>query len=210
MDVNLIACPSCSSSHGMTNRDVLRNASEQQGRRWFAIGLELAVVQAAEREPSRFRMTRPAARSLRSRSLAQRRGREPRNWRGSLRRFCDWICARHGAGWGVATLIAVAVAVWRRVDAVQSQNRLGREPRQLRGSRPRRWAKLRDLSDLAAGRSSEAGRFSLGSLDHRQLQSDGESHVVLVAPTRSGKTIAIRHPMAARARRAGDRHVHED
>ena len=109
----------------------------------------------------------------------------PAEWREHMPHGTIWWA---GAGWVVATFIAAAFAVWRCLDSVQSQNRLGREPRQLRGSRPRRWAKRRDLSDLADRRASETGRFSLGSLDHRQLWSDPESHVTLVAPTRSGKT----------------------
>ncbi|MGE3449206.1 MAG: type IV secretory system conjugative DNA transfer family protein [Microbacteriaceae bacterium] len=92
-----------------------------------------------------------------------------------------------GAAWATGTLLALAAGAWRRIDVLASRATLGRRPGQLRGSRPRAWARARDLTELAV-RHQEPGRFTLGRLGRTLLASDPESHVALIAPTRSGKT----------------------
>lgn len=92
-----------------------------------------------------------------------------------------------GAAWALLTLATVVLAAWRRVDSARSRSALGRSSGALRGSRPRSWAKARDLDDLTTRHRDSAG-FSLGTIDHRPLLSDPESHVAVIAPTRSGKT----------------------
>jgi type IV secretion system protein VirD4 len=96
-------------------------------------------------------------------------------------------------GWWAATLwlvvlaFAAATAAWRRLEPLAATNRLGRRPYDLRGRRPRSWARPRDLSPLLiAQRQPE--RFTLGRLDRRLVASHPEAHVAVVAPTRSGKT----------------------
>ena len=87
-----------------------------------------------------------------------------------------------------ALLVFVGGAGWRRLEPQISRERLGRRPYDWRGARPRAWARGRDVASLRARRSARAGRFSLGTIDGRRLQSEPESHVAVVAPTRSGKT----------------------
>jgi len=89
--------------------------------------------------------------------------------------------------WTSAVVGAFAVGVWRRVDAYVAQSTLGRRSYDLRGSRTRVWARPRDLGEAIA-RERQPGRFTLGRLDGRLVLSDPESHVALIAPTRSGKT----------------------
>lgn len=105
-------------------------------------------------------------------------------WRRHMPSGASWWLS---GGWAAVTLGAVAFAIWRRVDDARSENVLGRRQRALRGSRPRRWAKPRDVVDLSNAHRND-GRFSLGTLDHQSLHSDSESHVAVIAPTRSGKT----------------------
>lgn len=96
-------------------------------------------------------------------------------------------------GWWLAACVtmtvvgAVAVWTWRRVDAYVSRASAARRPHDLRGSRRRTWARPRDLAG-SVHRTRRPGRFTLGRLDGRLLLSDAESHVALIAPTRSGKT----------------------
>lgn len=92
-----------------------------------------------------------------------------------------------GAGWAGGTLLALAAGVWRRVDALAGRATLGRRIGQVRGSRPRAWARPRDLAELTVHRPRQ-GRFTLGRLRRTLLASDPDSHVALIAPTRSGKT----------------------
>lgn len=92
-----------------------------------------------------------------------------------------------GAAMTVTLLASMAFAVWQRRDIARGRHHLGRRPHDPRGSRPRDWARPRDLRDLHVP-GPQPGRFSLGKLDRRQLASDPESHVALIAPTRSGKT----------------------
>lgn len=85
-------------------------------------------------------------------------------------------------------LVGAGGVVWRRLEPQISRERLGRRPYDWRGARPRSWARRRDLSPLASRCSPASGCFSLGTIDGRRLQSEPESHVAVVAPTRSGKT----------------------
>jgi type IV secretion system protein VirD4 len=94
--------------------------------------------------------------------------------------------------WGIAggcvlLVSTAAVAAWRRLEPQVARDRLGRRPYDWRGARPRPWARPRDLRDLTAS-GCDGGQFSLGSIDGRRLRSEPETHVVVVAPTRSGKT----------------------
>jgi hypothetical protein len=92
--------------------------------------------------------------------------------------------------WWVVTVVVVtsaciiAVLALRRLEPQIAQERLGRRSFDWRGARPRPWARHRDLRQP---RSAQAG-FSLGRLDGRTVCADEESHVVVVAPTRAGKT----------------------
>ena len=85
------------------------------------------------------------------------------------------------------TLAAALIVLWRRVDTATARHRIGRRSYDLRGARPRDWARPRDLAPLVV-RRARPGRFTLGRLDRRLLASEPESHVAVVAPTRSGKT----------------------
>lgn len=94
--------------------------------------------------------------------------------------------------WGAAAWLAVlvataAVTLWRRLEPLAAANRLGRRPYDLRGRRPRAWARPRDVAELIV-RRREPERFTLGLLDGRLLAAHREAHVAVVAPTRSGKT----------------------
>lgn len=53
-----------------------------------------------------------------------------------------------------------------------------------------RWARRRDLAGLA-GRSAGAGRFVLGAMRRRLLLTERETSVLVVGPTRSGKTTCL-------------------
>jgi type IV secretion system protein VirD4 len=79
-----------------------------------------------------------------------------------------------------ALLIVAVGYAWRRLDPAIAREVLGRRPYDIRGSRPRAWARGRDLP---RGRG-----FSLGRLDGRKIRADEEAHVAVIAPTRSGKT----------------------
>jgi type IV secretory pathway TraG/TraD family ATPase VirD4 len=82
---------------------------------------------------------------------------------------------------GIAVLVAMAM---RYVEPEIARERLGRRPFEWRGARPREWARHRDLRQP---RRAPRG-FSLGRLDGRPIFADEEAHVVVVAPTRAGKT----------------------
>ncbi len=97
-----------------------------------------------------------------------------------------------GLWWSIvgASLLLLAIGfvmAWRRVEPQVARDHLGRRPYDWRGARPRPWARPRDLRELRT-RRAEPGRFTLGTLDGRRLRSEPETHVVVVAPTRSGKT----------------------
>jgi type IV secretion system protein VirD4 len=92
--------------------------------------------------------------------------------------------------WWTVTLVvlgaagALGLAALRRFEPQVAHERLGRRSFDWRGARPREWARHRDLRQP---RSAPVG-FSLGRLDGRPVHADEESHVVVVAPTRAGKT----------------------
>lgn len=97
------------------------------------------------------------------------------------------------AGWWTALAMTFAgvggltIGVWRRLDVRMAIAVAGRRPYDLRGSRPRSWARPRDLRDAVVS-TRRPDRFTLGRLDGRLVASDPEAHVAVVAPTRSGKT----------------------
>ena len=96
-----------------------------------------------------------------------------------------------GAGWWwlTAAILAgsalglVCVAV-RRIEPSIARERLGRRAYDWRGARPRAWARPRDLRR----RRGEKTGFSIGRLDGRPVATDEEAHIVVIAPTRAGKT----------------------
>ena len=89
-----------------------------------------------------------------------------------------------GAAWCVAVLGAAIAAFMRHVEPEIARERLGRRAYDWRGSRPRPWARPRDLR-----RSDGARRgWSVGRLDGRPLWTDEEAHIAVIAPTRAGKT----------------------
>ncbi|HEX8083346.1 MAG TPA: type IV secretory system conjugative DNA transfer family protein [Solirubrobacteraceae bacterium] len=92
-----------------------------------------------------------------------------------------------GALWLVAITAAGLLAASRRLEPLAASNRLGRRAYDLRGRRPRAWARPRDVPSLVVRRRVPE-RFTLGILDGRVLAADREAHVAVVAPTRSGKT----------------------
>jgi type IV secretory pathway TraG/TraD family ATPase VirD4 len=87
----------------------------------------------------------------------------------------------------IAVLAMVAGLAWRRTDRLRARARLGRRAYDPRGSKPRDWARPRDLGDLIVRRRSSE-RFTFGWLDRRLLASDPEAQVCLVAPPRAGKS----------------------
>ncbi len=91
------------------------------------------------------------------------------------------------AGGALLGLLAITGLTWRRLEPAMARERLGRRPYDPRGSRPRAWARPRDLRELTSRRKTRGG-FSLGTIDRRKLRSDPEAHVALIAPTRAGKT----------------------
>ena len=91
------------------------------------------------------------------------------------------------ASWAIGTLVTLGIGLWRRVQGVTGQSTLGRRPGTLTGSRPRSWARGRDLPNLSVARRTP-DRFTLGRLDGALLASEPETHVAVIAPTRSGKT----------------------
>lgn len=90
-------------------------------------------------------------------------------------------------GWTLAIIVSLILLWWRRLEPQLAENRLGRRPYDPRGSRPRRWARARDVDHLVVP-GPQPGRFTLGRLDGRLLASDSEAHIAVIAPTRSGKT----------------------
>lgn len=84
----------------------------------------------------------------------------------------------------VACAGCLVVAFITRVEPGMARERLGRRPFDWRGSRPRGWARPRDLHRDPA---TPIG-FSIGRIDGRPVFTDEEAHVAVVAPTRAGKT----------------------
>jgi type IV secretion system protein VirD4 len=90
---------------------------------------------------------------------------------------------------GVFVITVVAsTLVARRVDRLMATPRLGRRRLGVRGARPRSWARPRDLSALACRR--DRARLRLGTIGRRRvlLAAQEELNLLLVAPTRAGKT----------------------
>jgi type IV secretion system protein VirD4 len=87
----------------------------------------------------------------------------------------------------VAPLGALFCVAWPRFDAARGRERLGRRPLDPRGSKPRGWARPRDLRGLVA-RRPPPDRFSLGYLGRRLVVSGPNAHACLVAATQQGKT----------------------
>jgi len=96
-------------------------------------------------------------------------------------------------GWWLASAMigllvtAAAGAIWRLIDTKRARQHLGRRRYELRGAKPRDWARPRDLRKLIV-RAPQPDRFTLGLLDRRLLATEPESHIAVIAPTRSGKT----------------------
>ena len=83
----------------------------------------------------------------------------------------------------VLTATATGIAMlFVRVEPQIARARLARRPGDIRGSRPRSWARPRDLID------SHPDGFTIGRLDRRVISTPEEAHVCLIAPTRAGKT----------------------
>jgi type IV secretion system protein VirD4 len=101
----------------------------------------------------------------------------PRDVRHLMPEAATWWTVALGT---TVLLIAAVGYTWRRVEPAIARDVLGRRPYDIRGSRPRAWARGRDLP---RGRG-----FSLGRLDGRKIRADEEAHVAVIAPTRSGKT----------------------
>lgn len=91
------------------------------------------------------------------------------------------------AGSAIVAEFAIAIGIARRIDVARGRATLGRRPYDVRGARPRPWARPRDLRDLVVRRPTPS-RFTLGTLDRRTLASHAQAHIALIAPTRAGKT----------------------
>jgi type IV secretion system protein VirD4 len=99
------------------------------------------------------------------------------------------------AGWWTSvaycTVVAglVVLGVARRVDHLLATPTLARRRSAVRGARPRSWAMPRDLGDLTVRRRVPE-RLMLGSIGRppRLLAAEEELNLLLVAPTRAGKT----------------------
>jgi type IV secretion system protein VirD4 len=87
----------------------------------------------------------------------------------------------------MALLIAVSAVVARPLDVATARRKLGRRRYDMRGARPREWARPRDLRELTV-RGRTGNRMTLGTLDRRLLATDPEAMVLLCAPPRAGKT----------------------
>lgn len=93
-------------------------------------------------------------------------------------------------GWWMTTATLLALLAWAGwwlfvcIEPQIAAERLGRRSYDWRGSRPRPWARHRDLR---RPRKQPAG-FSLGRLDGRSIHADEGVHVAVIAPTRAGKT----------------------
>src|SRR4051812_29287253 len=101
-----------------------------------------------------------------------------------------------GQSWWLAALAAAlllaaaAVAVWSRVDRLRARARLGRRSYDPRGSRPRGWARPRDVPELV-GSGPRPNRFTVGRLDRRLVATDDQAQACVVAPPRTGKTTRL-------------------
>ncbi len=89
--------------------------------------------------------------------------------------------------WFVGFLATAGATAWKSADKIRARTKLGRRAYDPRGSRPRDWARPRDLDALVVG-GRRRDRFTIGRLDRRLLASDDESHPAVIAPTRAGKS----------------------
>jgi len=80
-------------------------------------------------------------------------------------------------------LAAGAVAVWSRLERLRARARLGRRSYDPRGSRPRGWARPRDVPELVVS-GPRPNRFTVGRLDRRLVATDDQAHACVVAPPR--------------------------
>lgn len=95
------------------------------------------------------------------------------------------------AGIIFAPLALLLALQWRRIDRLRSRARLGnRSPLDPRGSNPTSFARLRDIPELVV-KARSGGRFTLGRLRGRQLASDPESQIIVIAPPGAGKTTRL-------------------
>lgn len=99
----------------------------------------------------------------------------------SMPTAAGWWAAVAGV---VATLSFVGAAFLKHVEPTVARERVGRRSFDWRGARPRPWARPRDLR-LGA---REAEGFTIGRLDGRTVATEEQAHVVVIAPTRAGKT----------------------
>lgn len=80
-----------------------------------------------------------------------------------------------------------AAFVVRPLDVLTAARKFGRRGYDPRGTRPREWARPRDVKPLiVTERSGE--RMTLGTLDRRLLAGGPEAHTLICAPPRAGKT----------------------
>lgn len=98
-----------------------------------------------------------------------------------------------GADWwalllGPLLLFTVpAIVIARPLETRVAQRKLGRRGYDFRGSRPREWARPRDVAPLVVGQRT-GKRLTLGTLDRRLLAGHPEAHTLICAPPRAGKT----------------------
>lgn len=98
-----------------------------------------------------------------------------------------------GAAWWAllfapaCVLAGVAAVAARPLDVLTARHKLGRRGYDFRGSRPREWARPRDVAPLIVSRRS-GKRMTLGKLDRRLLAGHPEAHSLICAPPRAGKT----------------------
>lgn len=179
---------------GMSNTPEQRQRQDVEGLGWIVGGLLVfalgcwfvpAVVTVLwdHRLPQ---VTIPDAVASIGRLVGDGRWGDPASaYPGSVRRTmpaaAGWWAA---VAWCLALTGAIVAAVMRHVEPHMAAERLGRRSFDWRGSRPRPWARPRDL------RLDDPGHrgFSVGRLDGRRLWTDEEAHIAVIAPTRAGKT----------------------
>ncbi len=84
-------------------------------------------------------------------------------------------------------IAGAAAAAARPLDVWRAKHMLGRRGYDIRGSRPREWARPRDVAELVVKERS-GKRMTLGTLDRRLLAGDPEAHTLVCAAPRAGKT----------------------
>lgn len=108
--------------------------------------------------------------------------------------------ARESLPGGVLFYVAAAVPLglaaaggwlgWVRLDRVRVRARLARRAGDPRGSATRAFARGRDVPALVVTHRT-GDRFTVGELDRRTLAAEDESHVLVVAPPKAGKTVRL-------------------